>query len=75
MVEALLDEEPDDAVGVEEEVAAAGVLVPYDGVQGLQLRRLGQREDGGRERRGRGLGGGRVLADHHVNKVVSEKMQ
>ena len=40
MVQALLDQEADDAIGVEEKVAPTGVLIPDDGVQGLELRGL-----------------------------------
>lgn len=50
MVEALLDEKADDAVGVEEEICPARVLVTDDGVERLELRRLRERED--RRRKG-----------------------
>ena len=52
MVEALLDKEPDDAVRVEEEVAAARLLVADDGVEGLELGRLREAVHRGRERFG-----------------------
>ena len=55
VVQAFFDEQPNDTVRVEEEVASTGVLVPDDGVEGLQLRCLREGEDGGRHRRGRGL--------------------
>ena len=64
MVEALFDEETDDAIGVEEEVAPAGLLVADDGVERLELGGLGEGEDRGREGGGRGLGRRRVLEDH-----------
>ena len=37
VIQALFDEEPDDAVRVEEEVASARVLVADDGVERLKL--------------------------------------
>lgn len=40
MVEALLNEDPDDAVQVEKEVSAAHLLVADDGEEGLELCRL-----------------------------------
>ena len=43
VIEALLDEQADDAVRVEEKVASAGVLVAYDREQGLQLCSLRER--------------------------------
>lgn len=64
VIEALFDEQTDDAVGVEEEVASASVFVPDDGVQGLQLRGMREREDRGRERCRGGLGGRRGFDDH-----------
>lgn len=64
MVEALLDEEADDAIGVEEEVASAGVLVADDGEEGLELRGLWEREDGRWERGGIRLRGRCVMEDH-----------
>ena len=41
VVEAFLNQEANDAVRVEQKVTTAGVLVPDDRVQGLQLRCLG----------------------------------
>lgn len=64
VVEALFDEETDDAVGVEEKIAAAGVLVPDDRVQSLELGCLWEGEDGGWQRGGRGLRGGGCFEDH-----------
>ena len=64
VVEALLDEETDDAVGVEEEVASASVLVADDGEESLELRGLREREDGGREG-GRGRLRGRCVMEDH----------
>ena len=52
MVQALLDQQPNDPIRVEQKVTPARVLVPDDRVQGLQLRCLSQREDTRRERRG-----------------------
>ena len=37
VIQALFDEEPDDAVRVEEEVASARVLVADDSVEGFEL--------------------------------------
>jgi len=45
MVQAFFDEQADDAVAVEEKVAAGGVLVADDGVEGLELGRLGEGVD------------------------------
>ncbi len=64
MVEALLNKETDDAVGVEEKIAAAGVLVPDDRVQSLELGCLWEGEDGGWQRGWCGLGGGSCFEDH-----------
>lgn len=37
MVETFFDEETDDAVGVEEEIAPGSILVPDDGIESLEL--------------------------------------
>jgi len=47
MVQALLDEQTDDAIGVEDEVRALGVFVSDHGEEGDQLRGLGQDVDVG----------------------------
>lgn len=49
VVEALLDEEADDPVAVEEEIAPGCVLVPDDGEESLELWRGLEGEDGGRK--------------------------
>ena len=54
MIEALLDKQTDDAVRVEEKIAAAGVLVPDDRVQSLELGCAFEGDD----RRGGSLWGG-----------------
>ena len=48
VVQALFDEQTDDAVGIEDEIAPGGVLVPDDGVQRLELRSPTEREYGWR---------------------------
>ncbi len=64
MVEALLDEQADDAVGVEEEVAAGGALVADDGVEGLELGGVGEGGDRGRDGGGGARRGGEYLRRH-----------
>lgn len=64
VVQAFLDKEADNAVRVEQEVAATGVLIPDYSIQCLQLRRLRQREHAWRQLCGRALRGRGVLDDH-----------
>lgn len=71
MVETLLDEESDDSIGVEEEIAATGLLVADDGVKRLELGSLREGEYRRGEGGGRRLGRGRVLEDHVASGVVS----
>ena len=49
MIEPLFDKEPDDSVRVEEEVAAAGLLIADDGIESLELGRLWEGVHRGRE--------------------------
>ena len=72
VIQALFDEEPDDAVRVEEEVASASVLVANDSEQGLELRGLREREDGRRER-GRCRLRGRCVVQNHGRCAIGEK--
>ena len=64
VVQALLDQEPNNPVRVEQEVPPAGVLVSDDGVEGLELGGLREREDVWRKRGGRALRGRCVLDKH-----------
>lgn len=67
MVQPLFDQQPDNPIRVEEEIAPAGILVPDDRVQRFELRCLRECKDAGRDRGGARLGCRGYLCAHRAS--------